>query len=65
MEGLTFDIIAAFKQYPIELFIGGAARRYRRAKIKTAGGVRLEPASQKRVTPFMGDRNDSDLVPTR
>ena len=28
------------------------------------GGVRLELASQKRVILFMGDRNDSDLVPT-
>ena len=60
-----FDIIAAFKQYPIKLFIGGAAWRYCKAKIKMVEGVRLELASQKRVIPFMGDRNDFDLVPTR
>ena len=40
-----FDIITAFKQYPIKLFIGGATQYYYKIKIKTAKGVRLKLAS--------------------
>ena len=36
---------------------------YYKTKIKMAGG-RLKSVSQKRAIPFMGDRNNSDLMPS-